>query len=80
MIYAIEYEHLKDELITDGKTEWLFNRVKNNANKYKMELTDEDFKRFYKLEKADKDTSWLMGKMSNYDLSITDALILYITY
>lgn len=80
MKYAIEYEHLKDELVTDTTTERHFNRVKGIANCYKIELSDEDFKRLLKLDIADKDTDWFIHKMSAYKLSLTDALISYITY
>jgi regulation of enolase protein 1 (concanavalin A-like superfamily) len=80
MKYAIEYEHLADELITNEKTKWHFNQVKNNANEYKLELSDEDFKRLFKLQTADKDIRWLMHKMSIYKLSLVDALVSYITY
>lgn len=80
MKYAIEYEHLKEELVTNQKTEWHFNQVKNSANKFRLELSDEDFKRFLKLEISDKDIKWLMHQMSAYKLSLTDALISMITY
>lgn len=80
MTYVIEYEHLKDELVSDEKTRWHFNKVKDAANKFKLELFDEDFKRLYKLQKADKDIEWLMHKMSVYKQSLTDALVSYITY
>lgn len=80
MEYAIEYEHLIDELVTDTKTQWRFNNVKESANKYKLELSDEDFKRFLKLQNANKDISWLMHQMDAYKKSLTDALINYITY
>lgn len=80
MKYAIEYEHLKDELVTSEKTERNFNKVKESANKYSLELTDEEFKRFLKLRKSDKDIDWLMNQMSVYKLTFTDALINYITW
>lgn len=80
MKYAIEYEHLKDDLVNNDLTEWHFKKVKDTANKLRLELSDEDFLRFFKLHKADKDISWLMHKMSAYKLSLTDALISYITY
>jgi hypothetical protein len=80
MKYAIEYEHLKDELVTSDKTKWHFNEVKDSANKYNLELSDEDFKRFLKLEVSNKDINWLMHKMSAYKMSLTDVLISYITY
>jgi hypothetical protein len=78
--YVIEYEHLKDELVSNEKTKWSFNQVKDNANKNRLELSDEDFKRFFKLQIYNKDVGWLMCKMNTYKLSFTDALIAYITY
>lgn len=80
MTYAIEYEHLKDELVKNSNTEWIFNKVKNSANKYKLELSDEDFNNLFKLQKADKDIEWVMHQMSVYKQTLTDALISYITY
>lgn len=80
MEYAIQYEHLKEELVTDNKTEWHFNKVKQSANKYRLELTDEEFKGFLKLHKSNKDINWFMHLMSTYKTSFTEALINYITY
>lgn len=80
MNYAIEYEHLIDELVTDSSASWHFDKVKDTANKNRLELSDEDFLRFFKLQKADKDVGWLMHQMNAYKLSLTDALISYITY
>jgi hypothetical protein len=80
MKYVIEYEHLNDELIKNDKTKFHFNKVKDSANKYRLELSDEEFKQFLKLQMSDKDVNWLMHKMSVYKLSFTDALISYITY
>lgn len=78
MKFIIEYEHLRDELIINEKTKHIFNVVRDNANKYKLELTDDDFRRFFELEENDKDMSWIMHKISVYGLSLTDALISYI--
>lgn len=80
MEYAIEYEHLKDELAGSDKSGWNFNKVKDSTNKYRLELSDEDFKRFFKLQVSDKDIGWIMHKMSVHNLSIADALITYISY
>ena len=55
MKYIIQYEHIKDDLVTSEKSEFLFNHVKEHANKYKLELSDEDFKRFFKLKESDVD-------------------------
>lgn len=79
MEYAIEYENLVDELVTNGQTQWHFNKVKDTANKYRLELTEDEFKGFFKLHTSDKDVNWIMHKMSAYGLSFTDALISYIT-
>lgn len=80
MKYVIEYEHLKDELVKNDKTDFLFNHVKDNANKFKLELSEEDFKRFFKLKSSDVDVKWMMHKMHAYELSLTDALISYVCY
>jgi len=62
--YAIPYEHLKDELVTDAKTRFYFKEVKNNANEWGLELTDNEFRSFFKLIQADKDISWMMHKIA----------------
>ena len=78
-MYAIEYEHLKDDLIKDHMTRYNFNQVKEVANKYSLELSDEEFNGFFKLQRDGKDIVWIMHKMRVYNLSFTDALITYIT-
>ncbi len=80
MKYVIIYEHLQDELITNKDMEWHFKKVRENANKYELELSDEDFKRFFRLCIRDKDIGWLMHKMSAYDLGLVDALVSYVAY
>ncbi|RYI30545.1 hypothetical protein EVU96_09015 [Bacillus infantis] len=80
MRYVIEYEHLKEDLVKNDRAKWYFDTVKNSANNYRLELSDGDFKRFLKLLLADKDIDWLMCKMSKYNVSFKDALIMYITY
>lgn len=79
MIYAIEYEHLIDELVKNEDTQWHFNKVKNNANKYRLELADEEFEGFLRLSLKDKDISWLMNQM-RYKSTFSEALVSYITY
>lgn len=59
MKYDIQYEHLEDDLVKDEISKWHFDEVKNYANKYNLELSDEDFKRFLTLQKANKDVGWM---------------------
>lgn len=80
MNYAITYEQLEDELIKDKVTRWHFNNVKNKANENRLELSDDDFKRLFKIDVKDKDINWIMLKMSAYKLNLVDALVSYITY
>ncbi|MED3792465.1 hypothetical protein P4571_08410 [Niallia alba] len=80
MKYVIEYEHLKDDLVTNSTSQWHFDKVKESANKCKLELTDEEFKGFFKLHKSDKNVNWLMHQMSVYNISFANALVSYITY
>jgi len=77
MIYVIEYEHLADELVRNERTEWHFKQVKEYANKFNLELTDEEFRGLFTLQKKDKDIGWIMHQMS-YGSTFTDALISYI--
>lgn len=79
MKYDISYEHLEDEFVDKENEQWHFKKVRENANKYKLELTDDDFRRFFKLSLKETDIGWLMHKMSAYNLSLIDALVLYIT-
>lgn len=87
MKYAIPYDHLKEDLVTEG-TEYIlelsrllfhFNKVKESANKYRLELSDEDFKRFFRLHVSGVDINWIMYIMSTYEKSFTDTLVQYIT-
>lgn len=80
MKYAIQYEHLENELVKDEITKWHFNRVKDCANTYRLELSDEDFIRFLMLQKDNKDIEWMMHKMDTYKKSLIDVLVSYITY
>ena len=80
MKYAIEYEHLKDELVTSFEWKRPFNKVKDAANENHLELSDEEFKGFFKLQLRDKDVEWMMHRMSVHELSFADALITYIIY
>ncbi|MBP1917206.1 hypothetical protein J2Z23_004191 [Lederbergia galactosidilyticus] len=80
MKYVIQYEHLEDELVINEKTKWHFDMVKECANEHRLELSDEEFKGFFKIHISGKDISWLMHKMSVYKLSFADSLISYITY
>ncbi|WP_440109950.1 hypothetical protein [Paenibacillus sp. QZ-Y1] len=79
MKYAIEYEHLIDELEQNEDKQWHFNEVKKLANKYRLELADDEFKGFLKLSLRDKDIGWLMNQMS-YGTTFSEALISYIVY
>lgn len=79
MKYAIQYEHMKDELVTgDPKTKWCFEEVKKGANKNKLELTDEEFRGLFALCRYGKDIGWIMNQMNIYKSTFTDALISYI--
>lgn len=80
MKYDIQYEHLEDELVTDSSTFFCFKNVRNSANKHRLELSDDDFKRFFKLSMRGKDIDWLMLCMSDYNVSLIDALISYMCY
>ena len=80
MKYVLEYENLKDELVITNETEWHFNKVKDSANENSLELSDEEFKGFFKLHLRDKDVEWMMHRMSVHELSFTEALIIYIIY
>ena len=80
MKYVLEYEHLKEELVMTNEIEWNFNKVKDGANKHSLELSDEEFKGFLKLQLRRKDIKWIMRKMSVHELSFADALIIYIIH
>jgi predicted nucleic acid-binding protein len=62
------------------ETDWHHERVQKAAEKHLLELSEEDFERFYKLSQTDNDVEWIMGKMSMFGMSFTDALVSYVTY
>ena len=43
MKYDVNYSYLEDEIIKDSKSRFDFRKVKEEADKNKMELTEEDF-------------------------------------
>ncbi|WP_255233856.1 hypothetical protein [Bacillus altitudinis] len=87
MKYAIPYDHLEEELVTENtmytleltKLLFHFKKVKESANKYRLELSDEDFKRFFRLHVSGVDIDWIMHIMIKYENSFTDTLVQYIT-
>ena len=80
MKYVIDYEHIKEDLVMTNEIEWHFSKVKEAANENHLELSDEEFKGFFKLQLRDKDVEWMMRKMSVHKLSFTSVLITYIIY
>ncbi|WHF25266.1 hypothetical protein QJS65_10435 [Bacillus altitudinis] len=87
MKYDIPYDHLEEELVTENtmytlelsKLLFHFRKVKESANKYRLELSDEDFESFFRLHVSGVDIDWIMHIMSTYENSITDTLVQYIT-
>lgn len=47
---------------------------------YKLEVSEEDFNRLVKLQERDKDAKWIISVMAQYNKSLVDALISYISY
>ncbi|APP15628.1 hypothetical protein BS467_07735 [Bacillus altitudinis] len=80
MKYVIPYDHLKDELVTTAKLRWHFEKVRECANKHRLELSDEDFERFFRLHVYSRDIDWIMRLMNKHDRSFLDALVSYVTY
>lgn len=80
MKYLTKYKNLKEELVTDRKTAYIFQCVEECANSNKLELTNKDFKRFFNLKSRDIDIDWIMSRMSIYNEELTDVLISYLTY
>ena len=52
MQYKIDYKLLSDELIVNEKTKDLFNFVRDSANEHSLELSNEEFKSFFRLAKG----------------------------
>lgn len=77
---VIDYTRLKSELATDDKKDWCFGQVKKSGEKYGLNLSEEDFKRFFKLKVDGQDVDWMMHHMSAYNKSLIDTLVMYITY
>lgn len=80
MKYVIKYEHLEDELVNSSMSKWCFEKVRNTANENKIELSDDDFINLFKLQLSDKDAEWIIHKMSKYDKTLLESLVLYLTY
>jgi hypothetical protein len=78
MKYDVQYESVKDDI--NPKDFFWFSRVRDSANKHKVELSDGDFMRLLKLVKRDKDYDWILHQMGVYKKTLIDTLINYITY
>lgn len=48
MDYVIPYDHIALEYVIDGKSQWEFEKVRDCANKNRLELSDEEFYHFFK--------------------------------
>lgn len=75
----IDYTRLKSELATNEDKDWCFSQVQKSAEKYGLNLNEEDFKRFFKLKVDDKDVDWMMHQMNAYNKTFVDTLVAYIT-
>ena len=76
MTYDIKYEWLSDDLPND----YYFKSLVKKANKYELELSDEDFKMLYEIEKSEKDIEWILNKMSMYGKTLKESMLSYIIY
>lgn len=76
--YSIDYEHLRDG-IANPFTEREFVRVRDYANENQLDLSDDDFKRLFKLAKNNEDVRWIIQKMKAFNMSLVDVLVLYLT-
>ena len=73
-----EYSELRNELVTDDRTKFLFDLVRNTSIEFNVELSEDDFCRLFRLAVADKDISWILNRMNSS--SLTDVLVSYITF
>lgn len=80
MKYVIPYDHIAEEYVIDGKSQWEFEKVRDCANKNRLELSEDDFYKFLTLYRKDIDIDWIMYRMSNFNKSFLDSLVSYITY
>lgn len=80
MKYVIPYDHIAEEYVTDGKSLWEFEKVRDCANKYRLELSDVEFYYFLKLFRKDLSIDWIMYRMNELNVSLLDALVSYVTY
>lgn len=74
MKYDIKYDWLIDDLPDDS----YFKSLVKKANKYELELIDEDFEMLYEIEKSGKDVDWILSQMSMYEKTLKEAMLSYI--
>lgn len=60
--------------------EWCKKHITECLKEYKLEVNEEDFNRLVKLQKYDNDAKWIISVMSQYNKSLVDVLISYLTY
>lgn len=80
MKYVIPYDHIAEEYVTGGKSQWEFEKVRDCVNKYRLELSDDDFYKFLKLYRRGVGIDWIMYRMRELNESFLDALVSYVTY
>ena len=60
--------------------DWCKKQIKEWLEKYKLEVSEEDFSRLVKLLCRGKDSQWIIRNMAEFNKSLTDVLISYICY
>ena len=60
--------------------DWCKKQIKEWLEKYKLEVSEEDFSRLVKLLRRGKDSQWIIRNMAEFNESFTDVLISYICY
>lgn len=88
LTYNIDYSHLKQELgienlpysFENNAKDYAFKKVKEYADNFEMELSDEEFMLLYKIKLDGKDAEWIMCRMKNDNERLASALVSYICY
>lgn len=80
MKHEVLYEHLENRMIRNVHQDFLFNQVRDTANKYELHLSEKKFEYFMRLKGKDVDIDWIMNVMVKYDEDMLGALVSYVSY
>lgn len=63
-----------------NSNEWYYNKLVYYLEIYELKVSELDFKLLLTLYIKDNDIEWILYRMSKYNYSLAEVLVMYITY